>query len=82
MASGVPIAAPDLGGVPEMISNGQTGLLFSAGDADAMSDAIIRLIEDPSLRERLARAAQLEVKEKFSVSRHVTAIENVFDSVL
>lgn len=53
MASGIPIVATNVGGLPQMIENEVNGLLVPAGDAEKMAEAIIKLINSPSLRETL-----------------------------
>ncbi len=54
MAMGKPLAASDVGGHRELIEDGRTGILFPAGDADALARAVCRLIEDGALAARLA----------------------------
>ncbi len=54
---GTPVIATSVGGVPEIVRDGENGLLVPAGDADALAAAIGRLMDDADLRERLARAA-------------------------
>ncbi|MBN1345058.1 MAG: glycosyltransferase family 4 protein [Phycisphaerae bacterium] len=67
-AARVPIVATRVGGVPELIADNVTGLLVPPGNADALAGAIGRLIEDPSLRDRLGQAARRQVEQEFSVS--------------
>jgi len=55
-ACGLPVVATDVGGVSEMMRAGQTGLLVSAQDADALRQALARLIDDPDLRVKMGRA--------------------------
>jgi glycosyltransferase involved in cell wall biosynthesis len=57
LAVGTPVLATDVGGVPEVVRDGENGLLVRAGDADGLADAIRRLLGDPELRDRLAAAA-------------------------
>ncbi len=54
LATGIPIAATDVGGVPELLEGGRAGLLVPPGDRDAMVGAILRLTDDPELRTRVA----------------------------
>ena len=58
MASGVPVVASDVGGIPEVVRDGETGLLVPPGDATALAAALDRLAADGDLRDRLARAAR------------------------
>jgi len=57
LAVGTPVIATRVGGVPELVRDGENGLLISACDRDALAAAIRRLLDEPGLRERLAAAA-------------------------
>jgi N-acetyl-alpha-D-glucosaminyl L-malate synthase BshA len=54
-ASGVPVVAPRLGGLPEVVADNETGLLFDPASERAAADAIVRLLGNPSLRARMGR---------------------------
>lgn len=56
-ACGVPVVAPRLGGIPEVVIDGHTGLLFEPDDEEQAADAIVRLFEDAALRAAMSRAA-------------------------
>jgi glycosyltransferase involved in cell wall biosynthesis len=58
MAQGLPIVASRVGGIPELIEDGQTGLLVPPGDAPALAAALMRLAGDPALRARLGATAR------------------------
>jgi len=58
MAQGLPIVASRVGGIPELIEDGQTGLLVPPGDAPALAAALTRLVADAELRARLGAAAR------------------------
>jgi len=67
MALGKPVVSSDLPtGVTYVNRNGETGLTFPVGDADAFAAACVRLLEDETLRERLGKAARKRTREKFS----------------
>lgn len=55
MACGVPVVSTWAGGVPKLVSDGREALLVAPGDAEAMANAVRRLIEDPALCEKLSR---------------------------
>ena len=57
LAVGCPVIASAVGGVPEVVRDGENGLLVAPGDASALGDAISRFFADPGLRERLSAAA-------------------------
>jgi glycosyltransferase involved in cell wall biosynthesis len=79
MALSRPVVASNVGGIPEMIENGETGLLVPAHDAKALGDAIARLLTDHPLADTLARAGHDLVYERFCVELMVRAIETIYD---
>jgi glycosyltransferase involved in cell wall biosynthesis len=66
MAAGLPVVATRVGGMTEVVEDGQTGLLAPAGDAAALADAILRLANDPALGRRLGMAGRERVQDSFS----------------
>jgi glycosyltransferase involved in cell wall biosynthesis len=64
------VVASDISGIPELVIDGQTGLLVAPGDPAALADAIERLARDPELRARLGRAGRIRVLAEFDL--HVT----------
>jgi glycosyltransferase involved in cell wall biosynthesis len=66
LASGLPVIASDVGGIPELIKHGETGLLFQAGDHVDLAEAIISVIENDELRQHLQVKDFQEIEEKFS----------------
>jgi glycosyltransferase involved in cell wall biosynthesis len=71
MAAGKPCVGTQVGGIPEVIDDGATGLLVPPHDPPALATALIRLLEDVELRRRMGRAALVRVAERFSVERMV-----------
>jgi len=71
MACGKPIVATRVGGMPEVVIDGLTGLLVAPRDHEAMADAIVTLLRDDALRTRMGAAGQVRVREKFSAERMV-----------
>jgi glycosyltransferase involved in cell wall biosynthesis len=78
MAAGVLVIGSEVGGQPELLADGSNGLAFRAGDADALADRIARVLEDPSLRQRLAWAGRETVLERFTLERMVMEMEASF----
>lgn len=71
MASGLPVVATDLSGIPELVEPEKTGLLVPERDPAALADAIQRLVDDPGLRRRLATAGRAKVAREFDRHRNV-----------
>ena len=69
MALGLAVVAYDVGGIPEIITSGVNGLLVPAGDALAFASALVQLLTNAKLNERLGRAARETVLDKFSLQR-------------
>jgi glycosyltransferase involved in cell wall biosynthesis len=65
-SSGTPVVTTDAGGIPFIVRNGETGLMVPVGDWTALGDAVIRLLDDPSLAVRLARAGPEVCLERYA----------------
>ncbi|GMU23181.1 MAG: hypothetical protein AMXMBFR13_32640 [Phycisphaerae bacterium] len=65
MSYGLACVATPVGSIPEIISNGQNGLIVPVADVAALADAIERLLRDPTLRRRLGAAARRAIEERF-----------------
>ena len=81
-ASGVPVVAPRVGGIPELVDHGRTGLLFDSGDAPQMATALQTLLTQPELRETMGARARERVVELFSIRHQVDALLGVWNGVL
>jgi glycosyltransferase involved in cell wall biosynthesis len=82
MAMGVPVVAFDSGGVRECFRDQKDGFLVNQYDFEAAANKVISLARDESLRKTMGRSAMVYVREKFSLSGHVDAVEEVYRSVL
>ena len=79
MALRRPVVATGVGGVPEMIEHGRTGLLVPPRDAPALGAAIARLLTDHPLADTLARAGHDFVVANFSIEHMVRAVSAIYD---
>ncbi|MEJ5990518.1 glycosyltransferase [Ramlibacter sp. PS3R-8] len=68
MALGVPVVAPDVAGIPELVRPGESGLLFTAGDWAQLAERMCALGNDPALRAQLAAAARHRIEEEFDMA--------------
>lgn len=78
MASGVPVVASDLSGIPELVEDQDTGLLVPPGDATALAKAIRRLQEGATLRQRLAAAGHRKVEQHFCLATNARELADRF----
>ncbi len=81
-AAGVPIVASRVGGIPEAVEDGVTGVLVPAGDEAALQHAIRPLLFDRARRERLGQAGAERVRRAFSVAAMVEGNLKVYDELL
>lgn len=81
MAGGVPCVATDVWGIPEVVRDGETGLLVPAGDTPALKRAILRLLADPGLRGRMGDASRAAAEARFSLESMVSNTVAVYERV-
>ena len=82
MAHGKAIVASRIGGIPEQIVDGETGLLVPPGDARALREALARLLTDSCWRRRLGRAGRARVESEFSLERHCRRLLDLYARVI
>ena len=80
MALSRPVVASNVGGIPEMIEDGVTGLLVAPHDPDALAAAIVRLLTDHPLADMLGRAGHDLVHDRFCVQLMVNAVQELYDA--
>jgi colanic acid/amylovoran biosynthesis glycosyltransferase len=82
MATGLPVVATSISGIPELVIDGRTGILVAAGDVPELAGAIVRLCKDPELGARLARRARSLVAERFNLDVESDRLANLFESTM
>ncbi len=82
MAAGVPIVATAVGGTPEVVEDGVTGLLAPPGDAGALADAMSRIAADSETRKRLSAGARAAYEASFRAEHMVRQSEALYDVAL
>jgi glycosyltransferase involved in cell wall biosynthesis len=78
MAAGLPVIASTVGGIPDVIDDGRTGLLFPVCDVQALAARICEVMADPTLGTRLGEAARAKVRARYSFDRMVSATETLY----
>lgn len=79
MVAGTPVVATAIAGIPEMIEDGRSGFLVTAGFPDEAAAALSRLLEDGELSRRLAAEAGRRVRERFSLAAMIASVERCFE---
>jgi glycosyltransferase involved in cell wall biosynthesis len=82
MAARRPIVATRAGGVPAIVRHEEETLLVPARDAEAMADAIVRLLDDPELAQRIARAAAERVRADYPLWRPAARVRGIYESLI
>ncbi len=82
MASDLPVVATRSGGIPDVVTDGVTGLLVPERDAVALAAAAARLLDDPALSTRLADAARADLDRRFSPASLATGFDAVYRRAL
>jgi len=77
MAAGVPVVSTRLSGIPELVEDGEEGLLVEPDDADAIAAAVARLLDAPDLAARLARAARRKVERRHDLRESVRRLAEI-----
>ena len=82
LASGTPVVANRVGGVPDVVRDGVDGYLVEPGDVDAAAGRLAELAGDPALRTRLGEAGRAHVLDRYSVGRLVDDVDRLYRSLL
>ncbi len=82
LACKVPVIATRAGGLPEVVADGECGLLFPVGDVAAMAEGAARLLDDEPLRQRFGEAGRRRAVELFAVDKVVARYRALYEGVL
>jgi len=82
MASGLPVIATEVGGLPEVVEHGRTGLLVPSRSADALADALSLLLNDEKIRAAFGREGTKRARHCYSKSCMVREYEQIFERLL
>jgi len=82
MAMRLPIVAPNLDGIGEILENGESALLVNPPVCDGFVAALARLFAEPALSEGLAAAAEAKVRARFSAKAMATQVEAIYERCL
>ncbi len=81
MASGLPVVASSVDGVPEIVTDGVNGLLVPPGDPAALAGALKRLLDDPAERRKLGAAAAATARDRFGVFGMMDSLQRLYEDL-
>lgn len=81
-ATALPVVATRVGGVPEVVIDGETGLLVPPGDVDALAAALLHLIEHRGLRSRMGKAGREHIERHYDWHPHVLQMHRIYQALL
>jgi glycosyltransferase involved in cell wall biosynthesis len=82
LAAGRPVVATRVGGVPDVVRDGEDGFLVEAGATDELADRLARLARDPSLREQMGKEGRARVLPRYAVDRLVEDVDRLYRALL
>ncbi|MFC1615642.1 glycosyltransferase family 4 protein [Patescibacteria group bacterium] len=82
MIAGLPIVATNAGGIPEVVENGKTGTIVGTKNSEALSEALINLIENPDKRKKMSEAGKKRVYEKFDAMVMAREYQKVYQKLI
>ena len=82
MAAGLPVVSTAVGGVPELVEDGVSGILVPNEDLEGLTAAMLRMVQHPDLREQMGRAARCRAVERFDIQQTVRAYEALYEEIL
>ena len=81
MASGKPVVATNVGGIPELVIDGYNGLLVPANDISSLQAALTRILMDTALRQRLVAGATTSIRPEYTAAAMVESIHDFYSTV-
>lgn len=81
-AKGTPVVAANIGGVSEIVSNGESGVLFEPGDADALAEQVHSLFGNPVRLQLMRKRARAAFEQNYTVEKNYALLRSIYDRVL
>lgn len=82
MAMAKPVVASRVGGIPEAVEDGVTGVLVPPGNSRELAGALLRLLKDPALRDTMGQAGRKRVETLFSLERTIEELESTYGQLV
>jgi glycosyltransferase involved in cell wall biosynthesis len=82
MAAGKPIIATNVGGTPEAIIDGETGILVPSKDIESMTSALVNMVDNPEYQVQLGTAGRKRAVQNYSVENYVSRLDDLYRQLL
>ncbi len=82
MAAGLPVVASDSDGIPEIVINGETGILVPPRDSDKLTDAVLSLLQESKKMGKFKNNARSRVEKYFSSNKMISDVEKLYDKII
>ncbi len=82
MACGLPVVATEVGGIPEVVVDGKTGLLIEPNNPQALAAAIEKLLNAPDLRIKMGNAGRKRVEQNFTWGKHMQQLIEIYQKIM
>jgi len=81
-AAGLPIISTKHAGIPDVIINGETGLLVEEHDVNGMAENIIKLLENPEMAKKMGAKGKINIEENFTLKRHIKVLDDLIEKAI
>ncbi len=81
-AAGIPCVASRIGGIPEVVNHGETGVLVPPGDSEAFCGAVLELLKNSVLRSQMGLAARARIQQRFELEKVVDQFEARYETLI
>ena len=82
MGYGLPVVSTNVGGIPDVVSDGGNGMLTAVGDTEKMAEALLALLRDRALWEKMSDESLAIVRERFSLDAHIAQLEEIYEEAM
>jgi len=82
MGHGVPVVAASVGGIPEVVTDGESGLLAPPDNSGELAQKVLSILKDPSLQRRLGQRARQQMASRFSLEIRLRALGGIYSRVI
>lgn len=82
MAYGLPCVMTPVGGIPQVVCDGENGYMFPVGDVDSLADVLAKLLASPELRGRIGSAARRTIEQDFNIDENIRRLADLYRELL